>query len=278
MNKNIYWKVLVLLFCCSMLYACEKSALEDGQSYDMIVEGGINTMYKEQYIQLKRLHISGVTSELEGITAATVIVTNGPNQIDFEDVGNGLYRGQLFDLRDTVGNIFQLKIELNGKVYESQDQLITNVPIEKSFIPVEKSDVNKKWHVKVDTYLFGMSNSNKWLIMPQKEFSDESMVFFKAPYSYSFRSGAPNVLNTLLAATYSYEMGRKDSLAISKFAISPRYAKFLYNLFQETKWKGLLSAVPANVQGNVTGNALGFFYVMDGIKRTVPMKDIRYAK
>jgi hypothetical protein len=261
-----------------MLYACEKSALEDGQSYDMIVEGGINTMYKEQYIQLKRLHISGVTSELEGITAATVIVTNGPNQIDFEDVGNGLYKGQLFDLRDTVGNIFQLKIELNGKVYESQDQLITNVPIEKSFIPVEKSDVNKKWHVKVDTYLFGMSNSNKWLIMPQKEFSDESMVLFKAPYSYSFRSGAPNVLNTLLAATYSYEMGRKDSLVISKFAISPRYAKFLYNLFQETKWKGLLSAVPANVQGNITGNALGFFYVMDGIKKIVPMKDIRNAR
>ncbi|WP_286863172.1 MULTISPECIES: hypothetical protein [Sphingobacterium] len=271
-------KIIILFLFFSVLLSCEKSVVDRDQSYDMIVEGGINTLYQDQYIELKRLNISSSGSKTEGISGAAVTVTNGPNSILFEDLGDGLYRGRLFNLKDTVNNLFQLKIESNGKIYEAQDQLIPIVPVEKSFIPVEKSDARQNWHVKVSTYLFGMRNSNKWLILPKRELSNESITVFKAPFSYSFKFGAPNVLNTLLTSTYSYEMSKKDSLFIAKFAISPRYAKFLYNLFQETKWKGLLSAVPANVQGNISGNALGYFYVMDGVEKTVSMKNIRDSK
>ncbi|MNG71158.1 hypothetical protein D3C79_295620 [compost metagenome] len=244
----------------------------------MIVEGGINTMYKEQYIQLKKLdglHSNGMTV---GVTDATVQVANGPNTIEFEELGEGLYMGKLFNLKDTVGNIFQLRIVLNGKVYEAQDQLVPTVPIEKAFLPVEKRGINNSWEVKVSKHLFGMKTSNKWLIVPQKDFSNEDISTFRLPFSYSYRLGAPNVLNTLLGRTYNYEMSKKDSLMVFKLSVSPRYARFLYNLFQETEWKGLLSAVPANVEGNVSGNTLGFFYVMDGVYRTIPMKDIRDSK
>lgn len=271
-------KIIILFFLCYVLLSCEKSVVEREQSYDMIVEGGINTLYREQYILLKRLNISSAGTITQGIDAAVVTVRNGPNNIIFEDLGDGLYKGELFDLKDTVDNLFQLRIESNGRIYEAQDQLVSIIPIEKSFIPAEKSDAHPYFRVKVSTYLFGMRNSNKWLILPKKELSNESITVFKAPFSYSFKSGAPNVLNTLLASSYSYEMSKKDSLVIAKFAISPRYAKFLYNLFQETKWKGLLSAVPANIQGNISGNALGYFYVMDGVEKTVSMKNIRNSK
>lgn len=271
-------RIFVLFVFCYLFLSCEKSAIEEEQSYEMIVEGGINTLYKEQYIQLKRLNISSKGSRTEGIAAAKVTVSNGAAIIVFEDLGDGLYKAELPSVSDSADSLFRLKIESNGKVYEAQDQLLSIVPIEKSFIPVEKTDAHKNWRVKVSTYLFGMRSSNKWLIMPQKAFSDESITVFKAPYSYSFKSGAPNVLNNLLASSYTYEMNKKDSLIITKFAVSPRYAKFLYNLFQETKWKGLLSAVPANVQGNISGNALGYFYVMNGIEKTVPMKNIRNSK
>ncbi|WP_147284244.1 hypothetical protein [Sphingobacterium spiritivorum] len=123
-----------------------------------------------------------------------------------------------------------------------------------------------------------MRTSDKWLIVPQKNFQDDNISFFRAPFSYSYRLGAPNVLNTLLARTYNYEVSKNDSLVVSRFSVSPRYSRFLYNLFQETEWKGLLSAVPANVEGNISGNALGFFYVMDGVKKTIPIKDIRNSR
>lgn len=271
-------RIFLIVITCCLLFACNKSVIDEGQSYDMIVEGGINTMYKEQYIQLKKLdglHTNGMTI---GVTGATVQVVNGPNTIEFNELGEGLYLGELFDLKDTVGNIFQLRITRNGKVYEAQDQLIPAVPIEKAFLPVEKSSSNNNWEVKVSKHLFGMKSSNKWLIIPQKDFSNEDISTFRLPFSYSYRFGAPNVLNTLLKRSYNYEVSKKDSLMVFKLSVSPRYAKFLYNLFQETEWKGLLSAVPANVEGNVSGNTLGFFYVMDGVQKTIPMKDVRNSK
>ncbi|MDQ1148962.1 hypothetical protein [Sphingobacterium zeae] len=271
-------RIFLIFIGCCLLLSCKKSEVDTGQSYDMIVEGGINTMYKEQYIQLKKLdglHSNGMTV---GVSGATVQIVNGPNTIEFEELGEGLYMGELFNLKDTVGNIFQLRIALNGKLYEAQDQLVPTVPIEKAFLPVEKRGINNSWEVKVSKHLFGMKTSNKWLIIPQKDFSNEDISTFRLPFSYSYRLGAPNVLNTLLGRTYNYEMSKKDSLMVFKLSVSPRYARFLYNLFQETEWKGLLSAVPANVEGNVSGNTLGFFYVMDGVYKTIPIKDIRNSK
>lgn len=252
--------------------------MEEVQSYDIIVEGGINTMYSDQYIQLKKLdglHSDGMNV---GVTGAKVKVSNGPNMIEFKELGQGLYVGELFNMKDTIGNIFQLNIELNGKFYVAQDQLLSVGTVEKTFLPIEKSSLNDNWEVKVRKHLFGMRTSDKWLIVPQKNFQDDNISFFRAPFSYSYRLGAPNVLNTLLARTYNYEVSKNDSLVVSRFSVSPRYSRFLYNLFQETEWKGLLSAVPANVEGNISGNALGFFYVMDGVKKTIPIKDIRNSR
>jgi len=271
-------RFLLIIVTCFLAVSCQKLAVDEGQSYDMIVEGGINTMYKEQYIQLKKLDGLKSNSGTIGISGATVRVTNGPNMIEFNDLGEGLYYGELFNLRDTVGNVFKLTITLNGKLYEAQDQLIPVVPIENAFLPVEKSNLNNKWTVKVNKHLFGMRTSNKWLIMPQKDFSEDDISSFRSPFSYSYRLGAPNVLNNLLGKTYNYDVSLKDSLIVSKFSESPRYSRFIYNLFQETEWKGLLSAVPANVEGNISNNALGFFYVMDGVRKSIPIKDIRTSK
>ncbi|SUJ24403.1 Uncharacterised protein [Sphingobacterium spiritivorum] len=99
--------------------------MEEVQSYDIIVEGGINTMYSDQYIQLKKLdglHSDGMNV---GVTGAKVKVSNGPNMIEFKELGQGLYVGELFNMKDTIGNIFQLNIELNGKFYVAQDQLLS---------------------------------------------------------------------------------------------------------------------------------------------------------
>jgi len=271
-------RLLLIFVTYFLVVSCQKSAVDEGQSYDMIVEGGINTMYKEQYIQLKKLDGMKSNTGTIGISGASVRVTNGPNMIEFKDLGEGLYLGELFNLKDTVGNVFQLTITLNGKLYEAQDQLIPVVPIENAFLPVEKSKVNNTWEVKVSKHLFGMRTSNKWLILPKKDFSDDDISSFRSPFSYSYRLGAPNVLNNLLGKTYNYEVSLKDSLIVSKFSESPRYSRFIYNLFQETEWKGLLSAVPANVEGNISNNALGFFYVMDGVRKSIPMKDIRTSK
>ncbi len=271
-------RFLLILVTYLLAVSCQKSAVDEGQSYDMIVEGGINTMYKEQYIQLKKLDVLKSNTGTVGISGATVRVTNGPNSIEFSDLGEGLYLGEMFNLKDTVGNLFQLTITWNGKSYEAQDKLIPVVPVENAFLPVEKSNLNNQWEIKVSKHLFGMRTSNKWLIMPQKDFSEDDISSFRSPFSYSYRLGAPNVLNNLLGKTYNYEVSMKDSLIVSKFSESPRYSRFLYNLFQETEWKGLLSAVPANVEGNISNNALGFFYVMDGIRKSIPVKAIRNSK
>jgi hypothetical protein len=37
----------------------------------------------------------------------------------------------------------------------------------------------------------------------------------------------------------------------------------LYNVFQETDWRGILSSVPGNIKGNISGNASGFFFTTD---------------
>lgn len=84
-------RFLLTIVACFLVVSCQKSAVNEGQSYDMIVEGGINTMYKEQYIQLKKLDGLKSNSGTIGISGATVRVTNGPNTIEFNDLGEGLY-------------------------------------------------------------------------------------------------------------------------------------------------------------------------------------------
>jgi hypothetical protein len=75
--------------------------------------------------------------------------------------------------------------------------------------------------------------------------------------------GSPNSLYPLDHLKRDFVLEPDELVTIYKISLSERYARYLYSTFMETDWSGLFSGVPVNVNGNISGNAQGFFSVCD---------------
>lgn len=253
--------------------ACKKdNTASTTLNYDLIVEGGINTLNERQYIRLTKP--AGLDeSPVQPVNDAVVSVFDGANNIPFTEIGNsGVYTGIVAN-NHNYDVPYTLHINYEGKEYNASDGLTEVIPIEKSYIPLTIQQ-GSDFTITIPRHIFGVSTAQQWLIMSQGNSWDPSQFNAAYKYSYSHVFGTPNALNPLTQQKNILHAGLNDSLVIYKCSLSPVYSTYLYNVFQETDWKGLLSSTPANVHGNISGNANGFFYAIDVDRQTKAVKDI----
>ena len=264
---------IIYVLLAMVVVACKKNnAASTTLNYDLIVEGGINTLNEKQYIRLtKPAALDGLA--VQPVNGAGVSVFDGINNIAFAEIGNsGVYTGIVANNQNFDGS-YTLHINYQGKYYKATDDLTEVVPIAASYIPLtiqQGSDCT----ITIPRHIFGVSIAQQWLIMSQGNSWDPSQFNVRYNYSYSHVFGTPNALNPLTQQKNILHTGLNDSLVIYKCSLSPVYSTYLYNVFQETDWKGLLSSTPANVHGNISGNANGFFYAIDVDRKTIAVKDI----
>jgi hypothetical protein len=263
----------IYLLLAIVVVACKKQDTAPTTiNYDLIVEGGINTLNERQYIRLTK---PAALFELpvQPIHGAAVRVFDGANDIAFAETGNsGVYTAIVTNNKN-YNEPYTLHIDYQGKHYQATDILTEVVPIDSFYIPLTIQR-GSDFTVTIPRHIFGASYSQQFLIIPQGNLWDPSQFNARYNYSYSHVFGTPNALNPLTQKKNVLNTGLNDSLAIYKFSLSLAYSAYLYTLFQETDWKGLLSPTPANVHGNVSGNANGYFYAIDGDLKIKAVKDI----
>lgn len=267
MNSHRYYLMIILFF---MVSAGCKKGLDDKpfivpqRKYDLSVEGGFNTRIATQYIRLTKPALTS-NAEPAALTKATVTVNDGTSDIVFKESSTpGVYSGTNVN-EPNYNGAYTLTIKYEGKTYTAVDTLRQVVNIVDDFLPLSmKLQPEGTYNGTIPKHTFGYLNPNKWMISyltlpvwnPGK--FDQSKY-----YSYTHYLGSPNSLYPLNNPKRTFTVGKDDYITIYKISLSERYAKYLYDVFMETDWSGLFSGVPVNANGNISGNAQGYFYAVD---------------
>ncbi len=272
---------LSLIFFIAAIAGCKKNALPGIdteprlQSYELVVEGGINTLQNDQYIRLTKPAL--LPNEVaQPLTSAIVNVNDGIRDIHFiETVTPGVYTAILTN-SPNYDQPYTLKVEYNNKQYIAVDTLKRVRSIDPHYLPISTKLLgNGIVRLTIPKHTFGVAVPQQWLIAYQgiapwnpKEFD------FKFAFSYSHLFGSPNALYPLLQETRAINLSLNDSITVYKFSLSNNHSRFLYNVFQETDWKGLFSTQPGKITGNVSGSGEGYFYADDIKVQKFLVKDL----
>jgi hypothetical protein len=272
----------VLLGLAMAIGGCKKSGLEDNfflapqKQYDIAVEGGFHTRTQfSQYIRLTKPS-SSPDSLPSPIRKASVVVNDGRVDIVYrESATPGVYMVK-FDGNPNYNNAYKLTIKYDGKTYTAVDTLRQVVNIVDDFLPLS-TRINKEQRVdgNIPKHTFGYLNPNKWYIsyvgIP---FWNPALFDQGIYYSYTHLLGSPNSLYPLNNLKRAFNLGPEEPIYIYKISLSTIYSQYLYSVFMETDWNGLFSGVPVNVEGNVSGNAQGFFSAVDIDFRSYRAKEL----
>lgn len=271
---------LAVLLCLLVLAGCKKIAMDDSflkprRVYDLAVEGGFNTLGTAQYIRLTKpaLHADSIPKP---IVKASVVVNDGKTDIVFRETTTpGVYQGT--NRNDpNYNNAYTLTIKYNGKTYTAVDTLRQVVNIVDDFLPLSTHlQADKTVQGTIPKHTFGYLNPNKWFIAYQDIPLWNPAKFDQTKYySYTHLLGSPNSLYPLNNLKRTFTVGQEDFITIYKISLSEKYARYLYSVFMETDWSGLFSSVPVNVEGNISGNAQGYFSVSDVDVRRYKAKEL----
>ncbi|NII83219.1 DUF4249 family protein [Pedobacter sp. SG908] len=245
-----------------LFLGCKKDEPVAKIPYDLTIEGGISTYTTWQFIRLTK----PATLDQDNVTPvsnATVSINDGQNDIPFKEISStGIYSGEVVQNKNFFKG-YTLTVIYNNKKYMATDTLQPVLPIDASYVPAVVTSRNGGYRLTIPKHTFSTSVAQKWLILVQGKTWTENKFDESFPFSYSHVFGTPNALHPLTQEARVLDLGINDSVNIYKFSLSEAYSTYLYNLFQETDWKGLLSSVPGDVKGNISGNASGFFYATD---------------
>lgn len=278
MKRGRYIFVLLLL---QVFSSCKKDSGEIAfnspqKQYDMIVEGGFTTSVFGSAIRLTKPSLSP-DSLPQPIRKAVVTVNDGTADLIFREreAEPGVYFA--VTTRNPNYNFgYKLTIKYNNQTYTAVDTLRQVVNIVDDYLPLSIRKTDTVYTGNIPKHTFGYLNPNKWWIsytgIPEwrpNNFKDANY------YSYTHFLGSPNSLYPLTNLKRNFSLSGKDVITIYKFSLSERYSKYLYGVFLETDWNGLFSSVPVNVAGNVSGNAQGYFSVIDVDRRPYRAEELR---
>lgn len=267
MKRTAFYFILGFVL---MQFSCVKQSFENNtfnkpkRIYDIAVEGGINTLLPVQYIRLTKPSLLPDSLPVP-IRKAVVVVNDSKTDIVFKETATaGVYMGT--NRNDPNYNkAYQLTIKHDGKTYTATDTLRQVVNIVDDFLPLStRASSGNAVQGTIPKHTFGYINPNKWFIayldIPLWNPSRFDQTKY---YSYTHLLGSPNSLYPLNNLKRDFVLGADDYVTIFKISLSERYASYLYSVFMETDWSGLFSSVPVNVNGNISGNAQGYFSVND---------------
>lgn len=258
-----YKSVYIICFIFSTL-SCTKNAISPVKTYDIAVEGTLNTFQNEQYIRLSKPAILPSTN-VEPVRKAIVSISDGNNKVFLKETKTpGLYSGVINDNKN-YDQPYTLNIDYNQFTYTAIDTLRRVIAIKVSDLPFSAKKLSSgKIQLKIPRHMFGALVPSRWLILyTGKKMWDPSILNKKAGYSYSHQFGSPNTLYSSTQQITTAVLNPSDTVVIYKFSLSASYSKYLYNVFQETDFKNIFSSTPGSIYGNVSNNGQGFFYSTD---------------
>ena len=244
----------------------------------LVVNGSITTEYK---VHTVRLSLSGPLAKdvsFQPVEGAEVMIMEGDENWAFlKETKPGVYSSD--SIAAKVNRLYTLEINWSGQVFLAQDSL---KGIGSPINPIEFDSFGNFREFEFRRHLFGLNESSKEIaVVTPKELKTEidtaragltTGVKLLPGGVYEFTSfGHPRIeVNGLLNFEDGKFFGFRTGARVfqRKFSLSGKYYQYLRSVFIETEWRGtLFDTPPANVNGNVSNGALGFFSAHDVASR-----------
>ncbi|MBK7628325.1 MAG: DUF4249 domain-containing protein [Bacteroidales bacterium] len=264
--KNIlFLLILILVLNTSCTERIDISL--DESTVKLVVEGSITTERKAHKVFLSTTSGYFYNQKPESVQGAAVSISDGVNIFNLTETDPGVYQTAQF-VRGNEGNTYTLNIKLNSQVGG-----YTEYTASSKILPVANPDsVKLLYHPE-------WSSSGLW----------EVMCYFQDPPTTDFYRFLVSKNGTLVSdtldewvvtddrffngyyvngATVAYlDQGTKeerltsgDIVVVEMNNLSEEYASFIWDSQSEIRGSyPLFSGPPANVKGNISNNAIGFF-------------------
>lgn len=261
--RRIALYTLFLAFSCKN-YVVTPQFKHNNKTYDIAVEGGLNTFQTRQFIRLSKPAVLP-NNNVEPVSQAIVSISDGINKVFLKETATpGIYTGTINN-NTNYDRPYTLNITYGKSDYAATDTLRRVSEITANDLPfAAKKLVDEKIQLKIPGHIFGTSFSAQWLIVyPGRQKWDPSNLNKKVDYTYSHQYGSPNTLYPSTQKITTRVLNPGDTVTVYKLSLSASFSKYLYTVFQETDFKNIFSSVPGKIYGNVSNNALGYFYCTD---------------
>ncbi|MCF8331510.1 MAG: DUF4249 domain-containing protein [Bacteroidales bacterium] len=270
----IYIPVLLILFS-----ACqEKIDLELNEDYQrLVVEGSVTNFDTTQTIKLSKTSSYFTDKQTPRVTGAKVTVTDGQNMFPFIEDSAGIYTSE-YPFAGENGKTYRLNIELdtpinNERYYSASEKMPVTLTLDSITAealqnppPQVTEDIQiKGWGQEPaspnnyyiwDLYVNGEHYTDT---LDERSFTDDELV------NGNYIPGLP---------IFFYDGDDLDTIEVYTQSITGEYYAFLLAFIQEASFGGgNFSGPPANIEGNISNDALGYFCVKAVSKnKTIYMK------
>lgn len=272
----IAFSIVISIFSCT-----EKIDLQLDESYTrLVVEGVITSDSTPDYVKLSTTSSYFYNQPANTVSDADVYVVTGNDTIRFFETDPGFYVPSI-NLITQAGRMYHLNIQLKDEIggyshYEAED-FMKPVGAVDSIQAVFHEEWGRDgiWEVKSyvlepagsDYYRFVIQKNSQIITDSLNEWFITDDKFFDGNYSYGAGAGYLNQSNP------SEALSTGDSVWLRVDNISPKYAFFIWAAQAEISGSNpMFSGPPANVKGNISNGAIGFFatyassYAFDVIK------------
>ncbi len=269
MKKLLKYTSLIVLLSFT---ACTEEIdfqLSDEAINRLVVEASFTNESKQHRVELTRTSSFYEPNETPVETGARVTIIGDNKTFLFDEVQPGVYLNLAED-SGRIGETYTLQIELqNGERYAASETMRRNTQIDSmsyEYLPFASLYNLEIWTQEPagmgDSYLWNVYVDGDWIndtlrysSFQNDDFVDGSYVNGGAIYQIRERSFLDNNFIPPI---------KKDSLriAIETVSITEGFFTFVVTSLLETEFRGTpFDGPPANVRGNISNDALGYFSV-----------------
>lgn len=226
----------------------------DDSEVRLVIEGEITNEPARHAVKITRSANYFSNEPAPRVTGAIVSITDGENSHILIEEEPGLYLTEP-DVFGTPGKTYQLTVLTNGMEYTAISEMKQVMPIDSIQFRRSVRD-EKNYEVLLfaqepetpgDFYLWRSYRNDSLLTDSISKVDFQSDILING----SYLNGYP---------VHQVEATPGDEITLEMLSVPEDYFLFVITLMIETQWRGgPFDGPPANIQGNISNNALGFF-------------------
>ena len=258
-----------LLLILLVFSSCEERITWDLKTKPLsmiVVEGSITNEKKAHSVRLSHT-ITNQNSTPEPVSGALVAISDGDSIVFLQEnaMDPGLYKTDS-NLQGVAGKIYSLYIRVQGQEFTAYDYMPpvgALDPLGYHKIEGYENRYELNEHQRGDPALVEVYLDWSWMVPPENKPEAKALLYF-----YKLKSIDVNEFFKPDRERVIFPAG--TLVLRKKYSLSPRYQEFLRSMLMETEWKGgIFDVLPANVNSNIQGNAVGFFSASTVISDTL---------
>ena len=265
MKNTLKYKmnIVIVIIICLLLICCEEEIkwnLKTEQQNTIVVEGLISNEFKIHTIKLSK-PIYELNADPEPVTGALVAVYYQNNTIIFEeDIYNQGYYNTLNEIALPSGYKYRLYINNEGVEYYASDfmpVLFNNSPL-----TYESDSTLYKISYVADQYVLeGQATMYKIFLNWSHVEGYNHLPEDSCKAQVNYYSLTTIDINQSINPNIEPIRFPKGTIIIEKqYSLSKQHEEFIRSMLIESEWRGgLFDVEKANIRGNISNGAFGFF-------------------